>query len=455
MSLPSQGAYGQAGAAFPGEPPSHWRTKPLWACVSCNDEVLAEDTPHDTLIRYVEISDVSLIEGMATGEELLFSQAPSRARREVRKGDVILSTVRTYLRAVAQVDSDDPRLVVSTGFAVLRARDVDPGYLRYVMTSEEMIGAVISHSKGVSYPAINAGELLKLKAAFPPQSEQRLIADFLDRETAKLDALVSEQEALLKLLEEKRAATISHVVTKGLDPNAPMKDSGVEWLGQVPAHWDVIPLKLVVRQHDGIQIGPFGESLKDLPLVSTGFKLYGQQNIISGDFEAGDRWISEGTFQSSALYKIEPGSLLVTRKASLGNCRIVPAGITPGWFDSDSICIRPDPTAVDADFLQHLLHEAPYVLHQVALAQRGAVLGGINTKVIGSIKLALGTVGEQRSLLVALRQKLERIDALAAEAQSIIILLRERRAALVSAAVTGRIDVRDTAKAPADVGQAA
>jgi type I restriction enzyme S subunit len=149
---------------------------------------------------------------------------------------VIVSTVRTYLRAIATVRVPPENLIASTGFAVIRPRDIETSYLGYAMQTEFVISEIIARSVGVSYPAINASDLISIKRPVPPRVEQAAIASFLDRETAKIDALVEEQRRLIELLKEKRQAVISHAVTKGLDPTAPMKDSGVEWLGDVPAH---------------------------------------------------------------------------------------------------------------------------------------------------------------------------------------------------------------------------
>ena len=243
MSFPRYEKYKESGVEWLGEVPSQWDVKPLKAVATCNDEVLPEATDPETIIEYVEISGVGEGKGIVATESLTFATAPSRARRIVRHGDVLISTVRTYLRAIATVAHPPTNLIASTGFAAIRPRAVHVGFLGYMLHAEYLMSEVIARSVGISYPAINASELMRLKGPLPGTEEQADIATFLDHETAKIDALVEEQKRLIELLKEKRQAVISHAVTKGLNPNAPMKDSGVEWLGELPAHWELCPLR--------------------------------------------------------------------------------------------------------------------------------------------------------------------------------------------------------------------
>lgn len=279
--------------------------------------------------------------------------------------------------------------------------------------------------------------------ALPSMVEQQAIAAFLDRETAKIDALVAEQERLLTLLAEKRQAVISRAVTQGLDPSVPMKDSGVEWIGKVPDTWKVIRLKyLVMQDGEGLQIGPFGGMLKTLEHEPTGLRLYGQQNIISGDFSVGDRWLSREVYLSEPAYWVRSGDLLVTRKGSLGNCRIVPKNIIPGWFDSDSICVRPDISQMSSVFLQLVMHEANYVTKQIDMNRRGAILSGLNTETLSNMVIAVPPVEMQVTVLSWIEREVGKLNRLTSESTQVVSLLRERRAALISAAVTGKVDVR-------------
>uniref|UniRef100_UPI00258D717D restriction endonuclease subunit S n=1 Tax=uncultured Acinetobacter sp. TaxID=165433 RepID=UPI00258D717D len=232
--------YKDSGVEWLGEIPKHWDSKSLKYLCTYNDEVLPETMFKEAEIQYIDIGSVSAVDGISHIETMIFKDAPSRARRIVKDGDVIVSTVRTYLEAIAPIDNPPENLIVSTGFAVIRPNQyLYKGFAAYCLRAKGFIKEVVARSVGVSYPAINSSELVNITIPSIEFSEQIRIANFLDHETAKIDTLIAKQEKLIELLKEKRQAVISHAVTKGLNPNVPMKDSGVEWLGEVPEHWIV------------------------------------------------------------------------------------------------------------------------------------------------------------------------------------------------------------------------
>ena len=334
--------YKNSGVEWLGEIPAHWEVRRLKQLAEINSKSLPEDSDPSREMVYVDIGGVDNLGRIVEREELTFASAPSRARRIVREGDVIISTVRTYLRAIASVSNPEPGMVVSTGFAVVRPRDgLAPDYAAYALRAPYFVERVVANSKGASYPAMNEGEMATYELALPPEREQPTIAAFLNRKTAKIDALVAKKEQLIALLQERRMAFVTGTVTKGLDPHAPMKDSGVEWLGQIPAHWKIMRLTyLTLNVNSGIQMGPFGSMLKELLFSDTGYKLYGQENTISGDFRTGSRWLSEQQYCDLKIYRLKPGDIVLTRKGSIGNARLLPNDLVPGVINSDTIRLR-------------------------------------------------------------------------------------------------------------------
>ena len=197
-----------------------------------NDEALSETTDPDYTFQYIDIGNVNS-SGEITGTmEISFEESPSRARRLVKSGDVIVSTVRTYLQAIAPVVGSTEDLVVSTGFAVIRpaAAILDPNFAKYALRDTAFLAEVESRSVGVSYPAINSSELGDIRVKLLALPAQRIVAEFLDRETAAIDELISEKESMLGLLEEKRQALVSHAVTQGLNSKAKMMATSIGWL---------------------------------------------------------------------------------------------------------------------------------------------------------------------------------------------------------------------------------
>lgn len=229
--------YKDSGVLWIGQIPSHWNLRRLKTIATCNDESLTEKYDQDKEIEYVEIGDVDSIDGIKSLTKYKFKDAPSRARRITRVGDIIISTVRTYLKAIAFIEVPD--LIVSTGFAVLRPIYVNPKYLAYSTMCDGFTDEVLRYSIGISYPAISSNDLLRLKVPLPPICEQEKIVCYIESKTSKIDAYIAEKEKEVKLLYELKEAEIAKVVTQGLNPNVKMKDSGISWIGMIPEHWDV------------------------------------------------------------------------------------------------------------------------------------------------------------------------------------------------------------------------
>ncbi|MDZ4722073.1 MAG: restriction endonuclease subunit S [Roseiflexaceae bacterium] len=200
--------------------PSDWKCMPLKYLVTINQQTLAENTQENFRIKYIDIGNVDSDGEIIATEELEFGTAPSRARRVVQVGDVLVSTVRTYLKAIAFCHYKESTLICSTGFAVLTPlSNVDPKFLFYWIRSTYCIDEIVARSSGVSYPAINASEIGNLPFPILNKAQQRRIAAFLDGKTAEIDDLVALKERQVALLMKKRQALISHAVTKGLDPH--------------------------------------------------------------------------------------------------------------------------------------------------------------------------------------------------------------------------------------------
>ncbi|RWD02066.1 MAG: restriction endonuclease subunit S [Mesorhizobium sp.] len=426
--------YADSGSNWLGAIPSLWSCVPLWAAATCNDEVLPENTAPDEAIQYVEISGVLAGQGIREVTDYTFEAAPSRARRRVRDGDVLISTVRTYLRAIAPVVSPPPNMIVSTGFAVLRPKKISAAYLGYAVQAEYFISEVIARSVGISYPAINASDLMRVTIPLPPPREQTAIAAFLDRETAKIDALVDEQKRLIELLKEKRQAVISHAVTKGLDPDAPMKDSGVEWLGEVPADWEIRRLASLFRE-----VGEPGND--ELPILSVSI----HHGVSDKELDEDDLERKVSRSDDRSKYKqVQPGDLVYNMmRAWQGGFGSVQ---TIGMVSPAYVVARPK-TEFATGFIEALLR-TPAAVEEMRRRSRGVTDFRLRLywEEFKDLRVALPPVGEQRRLMGHVAEHNARSQALIAESAHLIELLNERRAALVSAAATGKIDVRDVAQ---------
>ena len=217
--------------------PAHWNMLRLKNWLEINGIVLREDTDPDYAFNYLDIGSVAAGQSTARPEQLRFLDAPVRARRVVRSGDTIVSTVRTYLKAVWHVDNLCSDLVASTGFAVLTPRaETFPKFVNYFCQSDPFTNRVTAESVGIAYPAISVSRLKTFKVCVPPLSEQTSISHFLDYADRRIQRYIRAKEKLIALLEEQKRAIINQAVTGQIDvrtgqPYPAYKPSGVEWLG--------------------------------------------------------------------------------------------------------------------------------------------------------------------------------------------------------------------------------
>lgn len=244
-----------SGVEWIGMIPVDWDMIPLQYYVELNKNTLGEDTPSDYEFEYVEIGAVTLEKGISEYQHYKFSNAPSRARRIVKPDDIIVSTVRTYLKAIAIVP-DKENVVVSTGFAVLSPKNICTDYLGFALKSEYFVSMVASRSVGISYPAINSSDLVKIKIPIPTEKEQTEIAGFLDKKCAEIDAILEKIRLSIEEYKKLKQSIITQAVTKGIRGDRPMKDSGIEWIGEAPSHWDKTKVKwLLAERKDKSEFG--------------------------------------------------------------------------------------------------------------------------------------------------------------------------------------------------------
>ncbi|WP_164155268.1 restriction endonuclease subunit S [Sandarakinorhabdus rubra] len=293
---------------------------------------------------------------------------------------------------------------------------------------------------GATVESIEFSYMADTPVPVPPLSEQAVIAAFLDRETGKTDALVEEQRRLIALLNEKRQAVISHAVTKGLNPQVPLKPSGIEWLGDIPAHWEVRPLKAVSTEPGTVFID--GDWIEAKDISDDGIRYITTGNVGNGYYkEQGAGFISDDKFRELNCTEVFPGDVLISRlNAPVGRACVVPDLGRRIVTSVDNVIVRPDHT-VNRGFLVHFLSTKSYLFHTETLA-RGTTMQRVSRTILGNIRIALPDPKEQAEIARFVDEQIEKLDSLIEEAERGIHLLQERRAVIISAAVTGKIDVR-------------
>ena len=276
----------------------------------------------------------------------------------------------------------------------------------------------------------------------PPLSEQRAIAAFLDRETAKTDALIAKKERQIELLREKQKALVSDTVTKGLNPSVPTRDSGVEWVGDIPSHWETKRIRDVSLS---LQTGPFGSQLHSGDYIPDGVPVINPSHMKNGHiYPDRECAIDNHTWSRLAQHRLHQGDIVFARRGELGRCALVTSQ-EEGWLcGTGSLRMRPNQNVVDPLYLNWLF-STKGIGEWLSLESVGATMENLNTSILGRVPLPVPPIDEQRAIAAFLDGQTTMVSDLIARVATHIDKLREHRTTLISAAVTGKIDVREGA----------
>lgn len=433
-------SYKDSGVPWLGEIPSHWHVNQLKFSTTCNDEVLSANTDEGYEILYIDISSVSLTKGILNKESLTFEQAPSRARRVVRDGDILVSTVRTYLKSIAHVEKAEENLIASTGFAVLRPiSSLSSKFLGYWIQSQGVVGSIMANSVGVSYPAINSTDLVRLPIVSLDILEQELIVAFLDKQLVKIDTIINKQKLLIEKLSEQRQSIITHTMTNGLNPNAAFKYSSIEWLGNIPEHWEVKSSRYVLSQVGSGKTPRGGAEV----YTDEGVILIRSQNVHDDGLRLNDvaHITDEADNQQSNSRVLPDDVLLNITGASIGRANIVPKTFPRANVNQHVCILRPIEDSIYPQFLLFLL-QSTYSNALIQAEQNGTSREGINFEQIRSFKYPIPPLEEQKQIIGYLNTEIAKIEQMTNATKKIVSSLKEYRSTLITQAVTGKIDVR-------------
>jgi type I restriction enzyme S subunit len=449
MSFPRYPSYKDSGVEWLGEVPEHWDIDRLKRSTITAKNGVWGDEPqqNENDIPCVRVADFDrqALRVELTEPTIRNVVEKDRVGRVLSRGDLLLekSGGGEGQPVGCVVLYDDPRPAVCSNFVarVQTAPGMNSSFWRYVHAAAYAVRLNTRSTKQTSgIQNLDAAQYLDERAGFPPLPEQTQIAAFLDRETAKIDGLVAEQRRLMELLKEKRQAVISHAVTQGLNPNTPMKPSGIEWLGDVPAHWDRAQVGRVCRQvSDGPHFSP--------SYVDDGVMFISARNIgVDAWYLEDAKFVSEADYLEFCRRVIpEKGDVLYTKGGTTGIARVIDFEVRfQVWVHVAVLKLHRD--MVDPYFMAYALNSVG-CYEQSQLHTRGATNQDLGLTRMTKIWFALPPLSEQLEINDFLHRETGRLDTLTAEAQRAIDLLQERRTALISAAVTGQIDVRGLAPA--------
>lgn len=437
MSLPKYSEYKDSGVEWLGSVPAHWQVQPLKKRYT----VVGGSTPKSDVpdywdgdISWVTPADLSKLSGFeihGSLRRITGAGLQSCGASLVPGGSLILST-RAPIGSLGLATMD---VCTNQGCKALVPQCGEES--RFAAYALSIAGPALNvRGKGTTFLELSGDELASFRLAFPGVDEQRAVTTFLDRETAKIDALIAEQEKLLALLAEKRQAVISHAVTRGLDPNAPMKDSGIPWLGEVPAQWEIRSISSLSTKITNGYVGP----TRDV-LVEEGIR-YLQSLHIKGNTIRFDQpyYVRKEWSDDHAKSILETGDVLIVQTGDIGQSAVVTDEFA-GCNCHALIIVAPVRTELDGRWLSWVLN-SDYGFHSLLSIQTGALHPHLNCGNVKGLYIPLPSLSEQQRIVEYIRSVASQYEALTTDVEQAITLLRERRSALISAAVTGKIDVR-------------
>jgi len=437
--------YKNSGVEWLGEVPSHWRRVRIKNVASLNpSKGSARGLPEDTAASFLPMDAIG-----ARGELDLSSTKTLGEVLDgytyVGEGDVIIAKITPCFengKGAVALNLKNGIAFATTEVIPLRCKQSQNTKFLYYLLSCPPFRPL---AEGAMYGAggqkrVSDNFVANFPFPAPPKHEQTQIAAFLDRETAKIDRLIEKQEKLIELLKEKRQAVISHAVTKGLDPDAPMKDSGVEWLGEIPAHWGLAPLGYVSTT---MQTGPFGSQLHAEDYCEGGTPVINPAHMVAGKIFPDDNCtVDDAMVAQLAHHKLLPQDVIFARRGELGRCALVTEK-EAGWLcGTGSVKVTMDTNRLSPEYLVIFMRTTS-ARDALSLMSKGSTMENLNTEILRQLRIPLPRIKDQLLIVDFLNNHLEKLDVLSERIGNAINLLKERRTALISAAVTGKIDVRE------------
>jgi type I restriction enzyme, S subunit len=455
MSLPRYAEYKDSGVTWLGDIPTRWEVKRIKHTTYLKGRVGWKGLTSD---EYLESGYAYLVTGTDFSKKFINwreCHCVEQARYEddpfiqLRDGDLLITKDGTIGKLALVSGLDRPACLNSGIFLIRPTSGYVTEYMYWVLQSKAFNVFCDLSSLGSTIQHLYQNVFEDFAFPVPSLPEQRSIAAFLDRETAKIDALIAEQEKLITLLAEKRQATISHVVTRGLNPDAPMKDSSVAWLGAVPAHWNVRPLKYVGR------VGNGSTPNRDNPHYWTeeGFPWLNSSVVNQDEVTEAQQFVTQQALDECHLPVIQPPAILVGITGQGKTRGMATKLMFVATVNQHLAYIKPSEQQVSVDFLLLVL-EAAYEHLRTDSEGAGSTKGAITCDQLERWSIPVPSIEEQLCITGFLATEGGKLDRLRVEAERAIALLKERRSALIAAAVTGQVDVRGKVAQPASTAEA-
>ena len=361
-----------------------------------------------------------------------------------KRNDVLLCCVGTIGRCC--VYEYDQSMAFQRSVTFLRPlQQTNARYLKYALQSDSTLVQEQLLINKSAQDGLYMGSVRELIIPYPnSKSEQQAIADFLDKECAQIDSIAADLEKQIELLQQYKKSLITETVTKGLDKTVPMKDSGVEWLGKIPAHWNFKRLKFMLENSsDSMKVGPFGSALSGSDFTDEGKWVYNQRVVLDNNFSENTTFVSEEKFQEMRSFAVCPGDILITTRGTIGKVAIVPEGANEGILHPCIIKFRVDKEMIIPELLQLIFNESDFVKDQFTLMSNATTIEVIYSYSLKDILLPVIPADEQKKIYGYLSKKCLAIDGIIAEKQKSLATITQHKKSLIYEYVTGKKRVKE------------
>jgi type I restriction enzyme S subunit len=429
--------YKDSGIEWIGEIPEHWlHSKLKLYCDKITDGSHFSPASQDEGFPYVSVKDVGqnaidTINCKKISKED-FDELERNGCRPIQ-GDILLTKDGTIGRAAIVEEND---FVILSSLGLIRPnKKFDNRFLRFYLISELNVDQMLSYIHGSALKRLTIVLIKNLTVIIPPPQEQTTIANFLDHKTAQIDQSIEKQRALIELLREHRAAIINEAVTKGIDPDVPMKDSGIEWIGEIPAHWETVKLKFLTKKIiDGTHFTP--------TYTETGIPFIRVTDLKNEVIDLSKtKYISkEEHLELTKRCMPEKGDVLLSKNGTIGITKVVDWEYEFSLFVS--VCLIKFTNRLNPYFFSYLF-SSNVVDQQIKESSKTTSVTNLHLDKIRELLSIVPPIQEQQQIVQYIETETSRIDREIDTAQKEIELLEEYRQALIAEAVTGKIDVRD------------
>lgn len=429
--------YKPSGIEWIGEVPLSWPKKRIkdFYSSSMGETILQEDLIDEGLIPVYSATESDTIFGYVNNASVI-----------LEPGDIVIPARGNSIGNSKIVDAKST-CTQTTIYCKQTSRRILPKFIYYYNYG---LKDFLFHFDNTAIPQITVKQVSNNPIFLPTIEEQHTIANYLDDQTQKIDRLIANKKAQAEKLKELRQIEINNAVTKGLNPNVEMKDSGIEWLGKIPKLWELKKIKQLLKpEKNAIKTGPFGSDLKFEDLIEEGIKVYNQRSVLDNDWKSGEGYISAEKYESLKTCTIFPDDIVITTRGTIGKVSIFPADAELGILHPCLMRIQMNSQRILNDYLKIIINDSSFFFEALKLASNATTIDVIYSDSLKEVKIPVPPTNEQVEITTYLQKKVSAIDQLIKNIEAQIEKLQELRKIKIYDAVTGKIKVNAYAETTA------